>query len=209
LRKLAARTLVLLAALLLGPLPARADEWFSKTRLQVPGNPKTVLVCDLDGNGLQDLAAAYAVSHATRLRYYVHLAAFLQGPSGFSRKPDVTVPLARGESVVFLGETDPSRPGPELLTLHDRGVSAWRVDRGGGAPRWVKEELGGIANRWIGADWRIWRGIWTGTDATRFSSPSAEPSRSWRRTRTAATRCGTGSRPISSGKPASPKIPAT
>jgi hypothetical protein len=159
LRKLAARTLVLLAALLLGPLPARADEWFSKTRLQVPGNPKTVLVCDLDGNGLQDLAAAYAVSHATRLRYYVHLAAFLQGPSGFSRKPDVTVPLARGESVVFLGETDPSRPGPELLTLHDRGVSAWRVDRGGGAPRWVKEELGGIANRWIGADWSGLRNV--------------------------------------------------
>jgi hypothetical protein len=153
LRKLSVLPLVLLAALLLGPRPARADKWFSKTQLQVDGNPKTVLVCDLDGDGLQDLAAVYAVSQATRLRYYVHLAAFLQGPSGFPRKPDVTVPLTGGESLIFLGETDPSRPGRELLTLRDRGVSAWRVDRAGGAPRWVKKDLGGPGSRWIRADW--------------------------------------------------------
>jgi hypothetical protein len=153
LRELSARPLLLLAFLLLAPLPARADAWFSETQLQVPGNPKTVLPCDLDGDGLVDVAAVYAVSHAERLRYYVHLAAFLQGAAGYSTTPDATVPLSRGESLAFLGNTDASRAGPELLTLREGGISSWEVHREAGGAHWVEKDLGGVESRWIGADW--------------------------------------------------------
>ncbi|MFQ5457076.1 MAG: FG-GAP repeat domain-containing protein [Myxococcota bacterium] len=146
------------------PVPARAAEWFSETLLQVPGNPTVVLTSDLDGDGMKDLAVFYAVSHATRIRYYIHLAVFLQKKEGFSAAPDLTTPLPDGGVAAFLAEVDPARDGEEVVLVGGKGVSTWRVAMEGGTPRIREERLTGEGSDWFGADWHGIRRVNLGRD---------------------------------------------
>lgn len=156
--------LILVITLLFAPLTARADRWFSETELQVPGNPTVVLTSDLNGDGLKDLAVFYAVSHATRLRYYVHLAAFLQKTTGFSKEPDATTHLAGGEAIAFLAEVDPSRAGEEVVLVGRNGVSTWRVVIKEEAPRIEKQIISETGSDWFSPDWRGIRQVDLGRD---------------------------------------------
>jgi hypothetical protein len=147
---------VLAAALFLLTLQAARAEaapWFTQTLLRVPGLPKGVLACDLDGDGRMDLAAVYAVSDPVRLRFRSHLAAFLQKPSGFSGTPDATTPLLRGEAAMFMAEADRGHAGRDLVMLRRAGVSAWTVVREGGRARWREQDLGAVGSAWIEPDW--------------------------------------------------------
>ncbi len=154
---------LLLMALLATP-PARGAQYFTEALLQVPGNPTTVLVTDLDGDGGKDLAVFYGVSHATELRYYVHLAVFLRKDGAFATTPDLTKPLSGGEAAAFLGEIDPARAGKELVVAGEEGVFTWRVSRAGASPRLITTRLAEARSDWFGPDWRGVRNVDLGRD---------------------------------------------